>query len=48
MIVIKYNQNEKCDARAHIKSVLRCAYAYEKEGFFAEANEKRYGIVMIQ
>ena len=48
MIVIKYNQNEKCDASAHIKSVPRCITAYEKAEIFEKTNEKIHRIVIVQ
>ena len=48
MIVIKYKQNEKCDAQTHIKSALRCIAAYERAGFFEKANENMHGIVIVQ
>lgn len=48
MIVIKYNQNEECDASAHIKNALRCITAYEKAGIFEKTNEKIHRIVIVQ
>ena len=48
MIVIKYNQNEECDAQAHIKSALRCITAYEKAEIFEKSNEKIHRIVIVQ
>lgn len=48
MIVIKCNQNEKCDAQTHIKNTLRCISAYERVEFFEKTNEKIHGIVIVQ
>lgn len=48
MLVIKYNQNEECDAQTHIKSALRCITAYERAGLFEKTNEKIHRIVIVQ